>query len=155
MNLWLAKNGYNYTGLDIAPKALEEAKALFEFNNCNGTFVETDILADIPEPLSNFDAVFDKGCLHTFLQKEDQQRLIDQVHTLLKPGGFFISISGSKDHPDSEGDIETYGYPRLTASELIHLTEEQFYLHYLTRCIYGKTEGINSFLGWAMVLERR
>lgn len=151
--LHLASMGYLYKGLDISAEAIREARFLAKSQNSKAEFEEADFMSS--ELDSQYDAIFDKGLFHTFTEEKYRKQFLEKLIDSLKTGGFWVSVSGSKDHPDEEGDATKYGYPRISASDIISIAEPKFQLHYLARCIYGAKEGNANFLGWACVMQKR
>lgn len=151
--VYLASEGYNYTGLDISEEAVRLAKKRFKEENLNGNFIVRDMLKN--PPTEKFYAIFDKGCLHSFKDKKDRENFISMVHSTLEPGGFWINISGNRDNPDRLGTVEKYGFPRLKASDIVIAAEDKFQIQYIARCIYGNSEKYTRFLGWACALQKR
>lgn len=63
--VWLAKQGYAVTGIDVIPEALAFARRRSEAENVAVTWLEADLFAwDQPAP---FDLVLDSGCLHSLI----------------------------------------------------------------------------------------
>jgi cyclopropane fatty-acyl-phospholipid synthase-like methyltransferase len=151
--VYLASMGYEYKGIDISSEAIRDARFLAKSKNSLAKFKESDFMSDSYE--EKYDAIFDKGLFHTFTEEKYRKEFIDKVLEYLKPNGFWVSISGNKDHPDSKGDAIKYGYPRIAALDIISIAEYKFQLHYLARCIYGAKEGSANFLGWAAVMQKR
>lgn len=151
--VFLAGIGYKYKGIDISAEAIREANFLAKSKNSRAEFEELDFMK--AENNQQYDSIFDKGLFHTFEEEKYRKQFIEKALESLKPGGFWVSISGSKDHPDDEGDATKYGYPRISASEILSISEDNFSLLYLARCIYGAKKGHANFLGWACVMQKR
>lgn len=149
----LASMGYKYKGIDISDAAIRDARFLAKSVSSNADFEAIDFMST--EINKKYDAIFDKGLFHTFTEAKYRKQFLNKVLDTLKPGGFWVSIMGSKDHPDEEGDALRFGYPRLSASDIILASENDFQLHYLARCIYGAKEGNANFLGWACVMQKK
>lgn len=151
--VYLAKNGYHYTGIDISEEAISQARGLARGASSSAIFEVADFMnIDID---IKYDVIFDKGLFHTFREEKYRQEFALRVANALEYRGFWISIMGNSDHPDEKGDIEKYGFPRISASEIVGAVEKTFEIHYLTRCIYGNKQGSTDFLGWACVFEKR
>src|SRR5688500_17408321 len=65
--VWLASQGFDVLGVDLAPRAVERAEARAAATSTDGTcsFSAVDFLND-PPPGESFDFVFDRGCFHVF-----------------------------------------------------------------------------------------
>jgi SAM-dependent methyltransferase len=81
----LVSLGIDATGLDIAPTAIERAKARYP------QMAERFVLGDLFELKGQFDAVVEHTCLCA-LPPEWRVRYRDAVASLLKPGGLLIGI---------------------------------------------------------------
>ena len=84
-SIYLAKSGYQVTGLDFIPKALEMASQLAKEKGAQVNWVQADLLTW--NPATKFDIILDSGCLHTISNKTKfKQNIVDW----LSPGGDFI-----------------------------------------------------------------
>jgi len=84
-SVYLAKEGYEVTGLDFIPKALEMADKLAKENQVDVTWVQADLLTWNPN--LKFDIILDSGCLHTI---SNTGKFKEQLVNWLAPGGDFI-----------------------------------------------------------------
>ncbi len=85
----LAAAGFEVTGLDYAPRALEEARKALKEANQKATLVEADVLAWRPE--RPFDAVYEQTCLCA-LYPDEWRAYADQLYGWLKPGGRLYAL---------------------------------------------------------------
>jgi SAM-dependent methyltransferase len=86
-SVWAAKRGYEVTGLDLIPRALEMARARGDREGVDVTWVEADLLSwSAPEP---FDLVLDSGCLHSLIGG-DRRRYREKLLLWLAPGGDYV-----------------------------------------------------------------
>lgn len=84
-SVYMAKAGYQVTGLDFIPKALEMARELANKNNVDVSWVHADLLNWNPE--TKFDIILDSGCLHTI---GDKNKFKQKIVSWLAPDGDFI-----------------------------------------------------------------
>jgi SAM-dependent methyltransferase len=84
-SVYMAKAGYEVTGLDFIPKALELASALAKENRVDVTWVHADLFNW--NPATKFDIILDSGCLHTI---SDKNEFRDKIINWLAPAGDFI-----------------------------------------------------------------
>lgn len=84
-SVYMAKAGYQVTGLDFIPKALEMADALAKENKVQVNWVQADLLTWNPD--TKFDIILDSGCLHTISNKD---KFKENIIKWLAPGGDFI-----------------------------------------------------------------
>lgn len=117
--LWLAAQGFEATGVDISPRAIELAHAKAGGSSGRYAFHVLDILSD-PVPGDAFDFVFDRGCFHVFDAAEDRARFAERVAAVLRPGGVWLSVSGS-----TEGEPRDFGPPRRSARDIVLAVEPE------------------------------
>ena len=84
-SIYLAKSGYEVTGLDFIHKALEMASQLAKEKGALVNWVQADLLNWNSE--KKFDIILDSGCLHTI---SDKEKFKENVVNWLAPGGDFI-----------------------------------------------------------------
>ena len=84
-SIYLAKSGYQVTGLDFIHKALEMASQLAKEKGALVNWVQADLLNWNSE--KKFDIILDSGCLHTI---SDKEKFKENVVNWLAPGGDFI-----------------------------------------------------------------
>ncbi len=113
--LWLAGRGFDVLGVDVAPLAVEKARAK-QAGAPSCRFEVLDFLAAAPS--GPFDFIFDRGCFHTFEEAEDQARFAARVAGLLGPEGMWLSLIGS-----TEGPAREVGPPRRTGREILTAIE--------------------------------
>jgi SAM-dependent methyltransferase len=119
--LWLAARGFDVHAIDVAPLAIERARAkLAEVTLARGnaTFEVRDFVNGPELHRGNFQFVFDGGCFHVFDDPRDRESFADRVAKLLAPGGLWLSLSGS-----TEGAARDFGPPRRSARDLIGAIE--------------------------------
>lgn len=117
---WLAQIGFDATGVDFSPKAIEMAKEKAEAENLKARFVVKDFLSEqIIAP--DFDFIFDRGCFHSFDEADDRAQFACNVSRHLKKEGLWFSILGNSD--DEPRDT---GPPMRTATQIVQAVEPYF-----------------------------
>ena len=93
----LAESGFRVIGLDFAGDVVKRADEEVKNWGLAGKlkFVEANAL-DIPFTDTSFDAVCDFGLFEN-LYKEDWQTYASEVARVLKPGGFYLNVSLSRE----------------------------------------------------------
>lgn len=86
--IWLAERGYEVYGVDIAPTAIEWAKAKAKERNLNIDFQVGNVLDLANYPDDFFDFVLDGHCFHCIIG-EDRKLFLANALRVLKPKGFF------------------------------------------------------------------
>ena len=119
-SIWLAQNGFEITGTDIAELAIESARKKALQANAKCAFVAVDFLtsriAGTP-----FGFAFDRGCFHSFDSDKERKKYAKNVATHLEKEGLWLSLIGNAD--DSPREI---GPPQRTAEEIVRAVEQYF-----------------------------
>jgi cyclopropane fatty-acyl-phospholipid synthase-like methyltransferase len=97
-SIYLARNGFDVTGIDISPSAIGIAKENAREKGIRCQFIVSDVLYAGEQIQSTFDFAFDWEVLHhVFPQK--RKRYVENVFRLLNPEGTYLSVCFSdKDH---------------------------------------------------------
>ena len=100
--VWLAKQGFDVTGIDISPSAIDLARENARRDGVRCTFVVADVLGDLPEVKGPFDFAFDWELLH-HIYPEDRPRYVANVVRLLRPGARYLSVCFHDNDPQFGG----------------------------------------------------
>lgn len=134
----LVSLGFRVIGVDFEEEIVRKANENIKDWGMEGRlkFMEADVL-DIPLVSESFDAVCDFGLLET-LFKEDWEKYEKEVSRVLKPGGFYLNVSLSKEtqtffefSPKKDGsDFEKYDihYHFFTKEEMRSIFKNNFSL---------------------------
>lgn len=88
LSCYLAERGFEVTGIDIAPTAIDFARRMAVIRGLTIRFDVMDVCrADLPDV--PFDFVIDSHLLHCIVFPEQRRRLLTKIHKALKPGGQF------------------------------------------------------------------
>jgi len=115
--LWLAGQGFEVLGVDLAPLAIDKARAKAAGTKGHCRF-ETLNFLDGDAPDGPFDFVFDRGCFHVFDEAGDRERFAARVAALLERGGRWLSLIGSTEGPERDS-----GPPRRSARDVMNAIE--------------------------------
>jgi len=133
---YLLQMGYQVTALDISPVALERCRCIADNAGDRLQLLELDVDTWMPP-----DAKADLVCVTRFFQP----RLIELVHTLLKPGGIFIYESFNERYAQRRPDMSPrfllpLGYLRNISDgmEIIHLADGMPGQYYISRAVLRK-----------------
>lgn len=85
---YIASKGFETTGIDISPKAIEIAEEKARKAGVKIRFIAGNAL-HLPFNDEEFDFIFDMGCFHHILP-EDRELFIKGVHRTLKTGGKYL-----------------------------------------------------------------
>lgn len=114
----LADAGYKVIGIDFEKNIVEKSNSHIKDWGLEGKlkFMEADVL-DIPFADQSFDGVCDFGLLEN-LYPEDWAKYSEEIHRVLKTGGFYLNLSLSREtqrffefNPKSSesGEFQKYG----------------------------------------------
>ena len=123
--IWLARQGFTVTAMDLSKTALEQARKKEGADRC--TFVLADFFDD-PLPGTDFGFVFDLGCLHGFSDPAHRDMLAKRIAQRLHDNGYWLNISSSLDG-------QAICPSRLSASEITAAVEPYFEIQSLTATI--------------------
>ncbi len=136
--VWLATKGFEVTGVDISPKAIELASDLADRKGVACRFVVGDLTEEIGPLGPPFDFAYDWEVLHHVFP-DKRHRYVANVHRLLRPGGRYLSVCFSEEDLPSFGGTGKYRTTPLgttlyfsSALELRELFEPLFDIEELT-----------------------
>lgn len=164
----LAERGHHVTGMDFSRRSIEYAK-----KEAAAKCLDIEYLCENYLDLTfdkRFDLVMMIYCDFDVLNPEERDRLLENVHRALKPGGLFIFDSLNTKAPEKMSvpgkswELADTGFwsdkPYLALSETIHYEEEQVLLQQHIICQesdypviyrfwthYYEPEGLSSILG--------
>jgi len=126
----LAKRGFNVTGSDLSPAAIEKAKLLS--NKVN--FIIDDILNSKFED-DSFDYILDRGCFHV-ISDEDRITYLSQTKRILKKNGIFFLKCMSKEEKNLFNDK---GPHKFSIGEISDYFENDFNIEKIKNSVYYGT----------------
>ncbi|MCX6690018.1 MAG: class I SAM-dependent methyltransferase [Methanoregula sp.] len=101
--LYLARLGFEVTGIDSAPQAIQIAQKNAQQKGVRCRFIVADILRDLHELTGTFDFAFDWEVLHHIFPK-DRETYVKNVHAILNPNALYLSICFSDSDPQFGGE---------------------------------------------------
>lgn len=93
--IYLAAQGFEVTGVDISPAAVELARRNALERGVQCRFVVADMIADPPELGDSFAFGYDWEVLH-HIAFEDRERYARNVSSLLRPGALYLTVCFSE-----------------------------------------------------------
>lgn len=146
--IWLARQGFEMIGLDLAQNAIAKAEAKVAEARVTCELLVGDFLVD-EIPGGPFRFVYDRGVLHVFDTAEERSRFASRVAELLAPGGMWHSLIGSTDGPPRDT-----GPPRRSATEIVAAVEPHFEILELSSTSFDR-EDHGHARAWLLVARRR
>ena len=141
-------------GIERSKYLLKQAqKNLLNSGLCNTTFTEGDIM-EIDRFKAKFDVAITQRVLINLTSWREQQQAIDNIYSVLKPGGLYIMIEDTYDGLDAMNDFRKaaglkeiavhwhnlyFHHNELTeflASRFKHIRHHTFDLYYLLTRVY-------------------
>lgn len=100
--VWLASQGFDMTGADSSPAAIEMARRKAADKEVRCKFVAADLLGDLKEIDGTFDFAYDYELLHHLLP-EERVVYIRNVDRLTNAGAHYLSVCFSDEDPQFGG----------------------------------------------------
>jgi len=113
-SLFLAAKGFEVTGIDSAPRAIEKAKRKAKERKLKATFLVHDAF-DLKTLGRMFPTVIDNGLFHVFGNRE-RVRFRNGLYAVMRPGGTYFMMCFSEKEPTD------WGGPRRVTKEEIRET---------------------------------
>jgi SAM-dependent methyltransferase len=91
-SIYLAKHGWQVTGVDFVAKAVEKARAKAEANKLTVNFARADVTRLFSEGVgTNFGLIVDNGCLHG-MSPEDRNAYVREVTAVAAPDARLLLV---------------------------------------------------------------
>jgi 2-polyprenyl-3-methyl-5-hydroxy-6-metoxy-1,4-benzoquinol methylase len=100
--IYLASRGFDVTGVDISPTAIQIAKGNARKRGVTCTFLVADVLGDLYELKETFDFAYDWEVLHHIFP-EQRNRYVENVYRILNPRAKYFSVCFSEKDPQFDG----------------------------------------------------
>lgn len=105
---WLAENGFDVLGVDYARAAIDLAQETYRDHPGSLAFETVDILHEEPGSGRKFDALIDRGCLHT-IPDTMIRNYVSNVAAVCRPNATFLLLYGvllNMQRKTDEGEID-------------------------------------------------
>ncbi|MBL9123051.1 MAG: methyltransferase domain-containing protein [Planctomycetaceae bacterium] len=152
-SIWLAQQGFDVVGIDVAPLAVERAKQKALAVDASARFVAGDVLAltdrDLRPHAGPFEFFFDRGCYHA-VRRTEPNRYAAAVARQLARGARGLILAGNAREPHDPGP------PVVSEQEIRAELGTHFEILDLHEFRFDEAPGVQvRFLGWSCLLERR
>ncbi len=118
--LYLARHGFQVTGVDVAPRAIAKARRKARADGVEVRFFVADV-TDLPDDLGSFDLALDAGCFHS-LHPPDRERYVHSLRRVLAPTATYLLLVFLR---QKERKLR-FGPPGLTPAEVQDTFERDF-----------------------------
>ncbi|MBX9788862.1 MAG: class I SAM-dependent methyltransferase, partial [Pirellulales bacterium] len=147
-SVWLAQQGFEVTGVDVAPLAIERAGQRAADAEVRVSFLATDVLA-LPDLGGPFGFFFDRGCYHA-VRRGAPRAYAPAVARQLAAGGRGLILAGNAREPHDPGP------PVVSQNELRDELGVAFEIVDLHEFRFDEAPGVPvRFLGWSCLVRKR
>lgn len=147
-SVWLAQQGFDVTGLDLAPLAVERAKQRASDAKQNVHFAVANVLA-LPDLGGSFAFFFDRGCYHA-VRRTAPEQYVQAIARQLATGGRGLILAGNAREPHDPGP------PVVTEQQIRDELGAAFQILDLHEFRFDEAPGVGErFLGWSCLFEKR
>ncbi len=101
-SIYLARKGFDVTGIDFSPAAIDIAEKNAEKEGVSCSFLTADLLGDLGRMHDTFEFAYDWELLHHIFP-EQRQKYVKNVYNILKPNGRYLSVCFSEKSPQFGG----------------------------------------------------
>ncbi len=152
--VWLAERGFECTGIEIAPTALQMAKELAGRRGVTCDWLYGRFPDDFHGRKhrlgdASFELAIDRGVFHLHTSTSDQRRFVEGVARILGPHGLWYSLLAS-----SSGGNGFGGPPRWSRREVTAAVSQHFEIVRLEESVFTPGEN-GSMAAWVCVLRNR
>ena len=118
-SVWLARHGWQVTGIDFMDRALEMARERSQTAGTEIHFEKRDVLAPT-QPTEPFDLVLDVGCLHSWKRADHRAAYRANLMSWLAPAATTTSAISSADTRSTGGrsGLDDFRTRRSSSSSL-------------------------------------
>jgi len=146
--VWLAGQGFEVTGIDVAPLAVKRAEERAHAAGVTANFLVADVLhlPDLGQPFAFF---FDRGCYHA-VRRDAPGQYAPAVARQLAAGGRGLILAGNALEPHDPGP------PVVTEEQIREELGMAFEILDLHEFRFDEAPGVlERFLGWSCLVEKR
>jgi SAM-dependent methyltransferase len=145
--VWLAQQGFDVTGVDITPLAIERARQRAIAAGVTVRFEVADVL-DLPADYGAIPLFFDRGCYHA-VRHIDARGYVRSLLRVTAPGSLGLILTGNAREPHEPG-------PPVVSEEEFHAElEPAFEIVRLREFRFDATETHpGSHLAWSCLVRR-
>lgn len=147
--VWLAQQGFEVTGIDLSPLAIEQARARAAAAGVAVRFEEDDLL-ELRGQYERFPFFFDRGCYHA-VRRSDAAAYVRTLQRLTLPDARGLILAGNSRSTHKPGE----GPPVVSEAELRGELEDAFEILRLREFEFDSTIGPTPLLAWSCLVRRR
>ncbi len=143
-SLYLASKGFQVTGVDISPTAVEIAKTRSAKRKLSCDYHVGDVLKFKYD--QTYDFIFDRGCFH-HISKKKKPEYVRLINGLLNPKGmFYLLCFSDKNRPYEKN---------LSKDEIRFYFGEYFHIHFIKDSVHKEPSTQNKRYLYAVFMEKK
>jgi SAM-dependent methyltransferase len=147
-SVWVAQQGFDVTGVDVAPLAVEQAQQRAAAAGVKARFLAADLL-HLPDLGPPFEFFFDRGCYHA-VRRDAPDAYAPAVAQQLAPRARGLILAGNAREPHDPGP------PVVTEQQIRDELGAAFQILDLHEFRFDEAPGVpERFLGWSCLVEKR
>lgn len=147
-SVWLAEQGFDVTGIDVAPLAIHRAEERAKAAGVKATFLVANVL-HLPDEINSIEFFFDRGCYHA-VRRAAPEAYAPAVAKCLSSSARGLILAGNAREP------RTPGPPVVTEEGIRHELGLSFRILDLHEFRFDDAPGVTeSFLGWSCLVEKK
>ena len=123
VGVYILAQGFEYTGIDISPAALEKATERIAPYGDRGLLLCADLLNITSFTEETYDVGIDVGCLQMFVTDADRQLYLNNLYRMLKPGAPVLFCRAAFDADAIEDPIDSYDRWLTVAKQDVDMPE--------------------------------
>jgi 2-polyprenyl-3-methyl-5-hydroxy-6-metoxy-1,4-benzoquinol methylase len=138
--LYLARIGFEVTGIDIVQVAIEKSLSKAKERSMAATFLVWDAL-NLQELQGRFNTVIDSGFFHALPDKK-RPVFVESLISVLNPGGTYFMMCFSEHEPGS------WGPRRVTQAEIRETFKKGWQINYIREAQFDTNLGSRNCKAW-------
>jgi SAM-dependent methyltransferase len=142
----LARRGFDVTGVDCAPRALEIAREKAAAAGVRVQWIAADV-QNFGDGLAPFDFIFDRGCYHC-CRRVDLAGYQATLRQVTRHGTRMLCLAGHID------EASEHGIPRVSAQDLEREFGPLFNFEFRRPFHFQDAGGSEGPLGWSVLMRR-
>jgi len=146
--VWLAQQGFEVLGVDVAQPAIERARLRTEAAGATARFLQADLL-DAPDLRGPYQFFFDRGCYHA-VRRIDVAKYLQTLDRNTAPDAAGLVLAGNAREPHDVGP------PVVTEEEIRDELGRVFEILRLREFRFDSPpESGGPFLAWSCLVRKR
>jgi len=144
--VWLSEQNYEVTAIDISSIAIDIAVENSKNLDKNIKFEVCDI--NEYNTSTVYDFIFDRGCYHNYLDRDDKVDFFKKVQSLLSHDGHFLLIAGA------ENKNQTVGPPNHSLTSIVECLEQFLEILQVKKSVLNMNDNLSA-PAWTVIAKNK